>query len=160
MWLLKQDFKRWKEFRMQAVVVTNPLFLMLVSLSWNTVPKFELQTIKIHGASREQQERWIIPENIPQRDSIGLQHSQTNLLWKLFKGHFKSMLHEYCGPYLGWISSDTSGHFQAPFLLCFFWNISNKLNQTPALLSLYKIDVKEERLSFAKLNYIISIIQK
>lgn len=31
---------------MQAVMVTNPLVLMLVSVSWNTVPKFELQTIK------------------------------------------------------------------------------------------------------------------
>lgn len=105
---------------MQAGVVTNPLFLMLVSLSWNRVPKFELQTLKTHGASREQQERGKIPENMPQRGCIGLQHSQTNLLLKLFKGHFKSMFHEYCVPYLGWISSDISGHLQAPFLLCFF----------------------------------------
>lgn len=42
---------------MQAVVVTNPLFLMLASLSWNTVPKFELQTIKTQAASREKQEK-------------------------------------------------------------------------------------------------------
>lgn len=42
---------------MLAVVVTNPLFLMLVSLGWNTVAKFELQTINTYGASREQQER-------------------------------------------------------------------------------------------------------
>lgn len=73
---------------MQAVVVTNPLFLMLASLSWNTVPKFELQTIKTQAASREKQEKH---QKIAYKERLYLFATHTNKSFnKTFQGPFQS----------------------------------------------------------------------